>query len=218
MLTPCLAAPCLWQSNTPRHVVCFHGSNDPSHSVHKNTLLVPPPTSPPHTEPTHTHTYPTPPTADELGLKSFFISLCVLAHAARRRVENADGLTRRFLEDARSAMLFEITLTVIGRPQTHAADTRGVEIRNHLVLQSKQQHNSFPLYPPLASLQKRNSIQNFVSFKEGSILKLLNQPESTKSRIWTKALTNSKQILKKQAKLDTEKCLKSAYCGLKKTK
>lgn len=39
-LTPCLAAPCLRQSNTPSHVVCCHGSRDPSHSVCKNIVLV----------------------------------------------------------------------------------------------------------------------------------------------------------------------------------
>lgn len=38
-LTPCLAAPCLRQSNTPSHVVCCHGSKDPSHSVCKNIAL-----------------------------------------------------------------------------------------------------------------------------------------------------------------------------------
>lgn len=117
MLTPCLAALCLWQSNTVGHVVCFHGSSDPSHSVHKNTLLPPP---------IHTHTHTRP------SLKSFFISRCVEEHAPRRGMEDADGLKMRLVEDVRSAMLFEITLTVIGRPETHAADTRGVEIRNHV--------------------------------------------------------------------------------------
>lgn len=48
-LTPCLAAPCLRQSNTPSHVVCCHGSRDPSHSVCKNIVLVshPPDPTPP---------------------------------------------------------------------------------------------------------------------------------------------------------------------------
>lgn len=40
-------------------------------------------------------------------------------------------------------MLFQITLTVIGRPKYYAADMRGAEIRIHLVLKSRQ-HHSFP--------------------------------------------------------------------------
>lgn len=48
MLAPCLAAPCLRQSNTPSHVVCCHGSRDPSHSVCKNIKLV---SKPPHPQP-----------------------------------------------------------------------------------------------------------------------------------------------------------------------
>lgn len=48
-------------------------------------------------------------------------------------------------------MLFQITLTVIGRPKYYAADMRGAEIRIHLVLKSRQ-HHSFLAPPPPACL------------------------------------------------------------------
>lgn len=48
-------------------------------------------------------------------------------------------------------MLFQITLTVIGRPKYYAAEMRGAEIRIHLVLKCKQ-HHSFLAHLLLAFL------------------------------------------------------------------
>lgn len=61
------------------------------------------------------------------------------------------------MKDNHSGMIFQITLTVIGRPKYYAAETHGVEIRIHLVLQSKQQHTYFPRYPSSDCSQYRQS-------------------------------------------------------------
>lgn len=52
-----------------------------------------------------------------------------------------------FLKDTLSGVVFQITLTVIGRPK-YAAETGGVEIGIHPVFQSKQQHTYSPCCPP----------------------------------------------------------------------
>ena len=48
-----------------------------------------------------------------------------------------------FLQDNHSGMVFQITLTVIGRAKYYAAETCGAEIRIHLVVKSTQQSTFF---------------------------------------------------------------------------
>lgn len=56
-------------------------------------------------------------------------------------------------------MVFQITLTVIGRPEYYAAETHGVEIKIHLVLKSKQQNTFTP--PPFAILSQSAQRVNY---------------------------------------------------------
>ena len=126
MLTPCLTALCPRQSNTPSHVVCCHGSKDPSRSVRKNIVLVTPPNTHTHT---HTHTHTTPPTADEQSSsrKTFFSRVnifCDISLDGMIAESSATLLGRVVLKtlffsagDTHSGMAFQITLTVIGRPK-----------------------------------------------------------------------------------------------------
>lgn len=52
-----------------------------------------------------------------------------------------------YLKDTLSGVVFQITLTVIGRPK-YAAEAGAVEIGIHPVFQSKQQHTYSPRCPP----------------------------------------------------------------------
>lgn len=62
-------------------------------------------------------------------------------------------------------MVFQITLTVIGRPKYYAAESRDAEIRIHLVSKSKQQ-NTFSFLPSSDySLHKKSLMKLYESLK-----------------------------------------------------
>lgn len=161
MLMSCLTAPCLRQSNTPSHVVCCYGSKDPSHSVRKNIVLVAPPTPhPPAPPPPHTYRLHLPLQTSKLWSENFFHKFMSWWYNTwwhdsweHSGTSWASASKTLFLKDSRSGMVFQITLTVIGRPKYYAAESHGVEIRIHLVLQNKQQHTYSPHYPSPDSSQ-----------------------------------------------------------------